>query len=134
MARRTRAKTRITSFTRFTSRKLETWMSSLCPAGASPSRPVGSTGRYSARLTKLGITLRSQLTQPKARYVSSRRYAETAVTTSDRSMENLVMAKKLDSWPTSVMSVPCRVVMTCKSRSPRSISRARKAVVACGMA
>ena len=57
------------------------------------------------------------------------------MTRSDRSIENRVMAKKLASWPTSVMSVPCSVVMIGR-RNPSacSISRASHAVVACGMA
>ena len=40
MARWTRAKTRTTSFTRFTSRKLETWVMSLWPSGATALPPV----------------------------------------------------------------------------------------------
>ena len=67
IARRIRAKTRTTSFTRFTSRKLETWVITLCPAGASGSGLAGRRGWYSSRFTKLGITWRSQLTQPNAR-------------------------------------------------------------------
>ena len=67
MARRIRANTRTTSFTRFTSRKLETWVITLVPSGASTLPLPGAAGWYSARLTKLGITFTSQLTQPNAR-------------------------------------------------------------------
>src|SRR3989442_700410 len=42
---------------------------------------------------KLGITCTSQPMQPNARYVSSFRNSETAVTASDRSIENLVIVK-----------------------------------------
>ena len=72
--------------------------------------------------------------QPKVRMVSSLRNAETAVTASERSMENLVMAWKLSSWPTSVMSVPWRVVITFTLCPGGSISRAIHAVVAWGIA
>ena len=44
------------------------------------------------------------------------------------------MSKKLASWPTSVMSVPCSVVTTLMGCSFWSISRAIQAVVAYGMA
>src|SRR2546422_7229940 len=68
---------------------------------------------------KLGITCTSQPMQPNARYVSSFRNSETAVTASDRSIENLVIVKYEGSCPTSVMSVPWRVVTTFKSRCAR---------------
>ncbi len=67
MARRIRANTRTTSFTRFTSRKLDTWVITLVPSGARLVRVPGSIGLYSCRLTKLGMTRTSQLTQPNAR-------------------------------------------------------------------
>jgi hypothetical protein len=47
------------------------------------------------------------------------------VTASDCSIENCVILKKLASWPTSVMSVPCSVVITLIGSSRPSISRAR---------
>ena len=136
MARRTRAKTRTTSFTRFTSRKLETWVIHLVPVGREAvPLPRGAPGRYSARFTKLGITLRSQLTQPNARYVSSRRYGETAVTASellDRELGDGVEARLL-AHQRDVGAVQGGDHLECGAR-PRSISRARQAVVAWGIA
>ena len=83
---------------------------------------------------KLGMTSTTQSVQPNARYVSSRRYDETAVTASDCSIETLVIVKYDGSCPTSVMSVPCSVVTTFRSRWCRIICFASHAAVACGIA
>ena len=45
--------------------------------------------------------------------MSPRRLSETAVTPSDRSIEKATVSEYDGSLPTSVMSVPCSVVMTC---------------------
>ena len=60
--------------------------------GANPSRADESLGWYAPRFTKLGITRKSHWTQPNARLVSSFRYSDTALTRSDCSIENLVIA------------------------------------------
>ena len=48
-------------------------------------------------------------------------------------MENFVSGKKLRSLPTSVMSVPCSVVMK-GSRRGAAIARASMALTECGIA
>ncbi len=48
---------------------------------------------------------------PSARVVSAARLAETAVTACDCSIENPTTAEYDGSLPTSVMSVPCSVVI-----------------------
>ena len=84
---------------------------------------------------KFGITSMRQLMQPNAARVSVRRNCETAVSPSDFSIENLVIAWNDGSCPTMVMSVPWSVVSTLMSgRELRSISRAIHALVACGIA
>ena len=55
MARRIREKTRTTSLTRLTSRKLEMWVISLCPGGTA-RRAAAIRGVYSSSFTKFGIT------------------------------------------------------------------------------
>ena len=47
---------------------------------------------------------------PNAEIVSDFRLFDTAVTTSDRSIENATMPAYDGSLPTRVMSVPCNVV------------------------
>ena len=69
---------------------------------------------------------------PKLRSVRVFRKSLTAVTRSLRRIEKRVISKYDGSWPTRVMSVPCSVVTMGISRP--SISRARNAQVACGMA
>jgi hypothetical protein len=71
---------------------------------------------------------------PNRRSVSSRRYSETAVMPWEWLMENRVSSRKVRSCPTRVMSVPCSVVITGRSKASFSISRAIQAEVACGMA
>jgi len=85
-------------------------------------------------LMKFGMTTTSHPAQPNALYVSSRKKADTAVTASDCSIENLVSVKYEGSCPTSVMSVPCSVVTILRSRSSFIICFASHAVAACGIA
>ena len=61
------------------------------------------------------------------------RNSETAVTPCDFMMPNRVISKKVRSWPTSVMSVPCRVVIRRGGFSP-SICWASRPVIAWGIA
>ena len=65
--------------------------------------------------------------------VMRRRNSETAVTPSLRSMPNFVISKNERSWPTSVTSVPWRVVTSLGGLAP-SISWARSPAMAWGMA
>ncbi len=128
----TRAKTSTTAGTFLTGRKLEAWISSFSSGAAKrPRRRSSCRGRNRRVSTKFGMTSIGQST-PKTRTVSSRRKALTAVTASLRWITNRVIGRNDGSWPTSVTSVPCRVVMI--FTRPPSISRARKALAACGMA
>ena len=61
------------------------------------------------------------------------RNSETAVTPSERSMPKRVISKNVRSCPTSVMSVPCRVVTSLGGFAP-SICWARRPVMAWGIA
>ncbi len=83
---------------------------------------------------KFGITSIGRSTSKWA-YVSVRKLSDTAVTASDDSIAKAITGAKAGSLPTSVMSVPCKVVMN-GTRTPRArrISRATKAADACGMA
>ena len=54
-----------------------------------------------------------------SRRVASRRLCDTAVTPSDRSIENATISEYDGSLPTSVMSVPCSVVTTRGARGRR---------------
>jgi len=64
--------------------------------------------------------------------VSSASQRETVVIASDWLIAKRVMLLSDGSFPTSVMSVPCRVVSTLTR--PSSISRARCALIAWGIA
>jgi len=83
---------------------------------------------------KLGITKMGQRISKK-RSVSSRSQSLTAVTASEWRRMNWVTRAMDGSLPTTVMSVPCSVVMN-GSRMPSSasISRADQALMPCGMA
>src|SRR5665213_121351 len=59
--------------------------------------------------------------------VSRRRYSDTAVRPFERSIENFVIVRNEGSWPMSVMSVPCSVVMIC-TELPESSSISREIV------
>ena len=74
---------------------------------------------------KFGITSMRHPVQPNAACVSARRYRDTAVSPSDFSIENLVMAWNDGSCPTMVMSVPCSVVSTLMSGRVRREHLAR---------
>ena len=74
---------------------------------------------------------------PSVSNVKSRRLAETAVTPSDCWIENATICEYEESFPTSVMSVPCSVVTTFGALPPSvcaSTCRERNAAVACGTA
>ena len=80
---------------------------------------------------------RMSCSMPSAPIVSAFRLWETAVTRSDRSMQNATTRAYDGSLPTSVMSVPCRVVTVLGVATPgaaASISRAMYAAAACGTA
>ena len=57
---------------------------------------------------------------PSSRYVSALRLSETAVTPSDCSMQNATVSEYERSLPSSVMSVPCSVVITFGTHAPLS--------------
>ena len=57
------------------------------------------------------MTLMSAVTA-SSRQVSALRLSDTAVTPSDCSMQNATVSEYDRSLPSSVMSVPCSVVMT----------------------
>ena len=78
-------------------------------------------------MTSIGFLISNSST------VIRRRNSETAVTPSDCSMPKRVISKNERSWPTSVMSVPCSVVISFGARGP-SICCARKPEMACGIA
>jgi hypothetical protein len=128
----TRAKTCTTSSSRFTGRMFEMCISTCSPAGKMAHRSAG--GLNSSRFTKFGMTSIAQLEQPKARYVSSRRYFDTAVTASDFSIENRVIVKYEGSCPTNVMSVPCSVVTMGRCRVSAINCCAIQPEIACGIA
>src|SRR5215470_7701451 len=121
------------SLMRLTGRKFETWINSFSPFGARMRRSsLFSRRAYSFALMKFGITSTAQL--PKVRQVSPARYREIAVNASDCAIENRVIGRKLLRDPTSVMSVPCRVVTNGRYRLDLYISRAKNPAVACGIA
>ena len=74
------------------------------------------------------------LRTPNTSTVWRRKYSLMEVMPSDFSMENLVIGKYDRSVPTSVMSVPCRVVMKGSRRTRASMSLASIAEMECGMA
>ena len=84
--------------------------------------------------TKFGMTSIRSSGTPKSRTVTSLRKCETAVTPCERMIEKRVMGWKEGCSPTSVMSVPCRVVTSGGPPFSSSISRAIQAEVAWGMA
>jgi hypothetical protein len=103
------------------------------PFGAHSARNFASGCRkYSSQLTKLGITSMGRL-MSNSLSVRSSRYREIDVTPSLCSMEYRVMGRKLRLLPTSVMSVPCSVVIN-GSRRGAAIERASKALTECGIA
>jgi hypothetical protein len=67
---------------------------------------------------KLGITSMWFLTWNSSTVIRFRN-SETAVTPLERSMPKRVISKNERSCPTSVMSVPCSVVMSRGALSPR---------------
>ena len=74
---------------------------------------------------------------PRPAIVSALRLSDTAVTPSDRSIENATTRAYDGSLPTSVMSVPCSVVIVRGRVQPGAALRiwsARYAAVACGTA
>ena len=74
---------------------------------------------------------------PSSRCVVALRLSDTAVTPSDCWIENLMISEYERSAPSSVMSVPCSVVMTFGTDPPfeaARIWRARYPAVACGTA
>ncbi len=82
------------------------------------------------------MTSMSRVTH-SSRRVLSLRLCDTAVTPSDRSIENATISEYDGSLPTSVMSVPCSVVTT--RGAPPCPPDARtccdsRAAVACGIA
>ena len=92
--------------------------------------------RWIEQSRKLGMTRMSQVT-PSSRRVSALRLSDTAVTPSDCSMQKATVSEYDGSPPSSVMSVPCSVVMTfggIRSNDDVRICRARYAAVACGIA
>ncbi len=74
---------------------------------------------------------------PSSDTVDARRLADTAVTASDRSIENATISEYDGSLPTRVMSVPCSVVIT-RGAARRSVAAmtccAMNAAAACGTA
>ena len=92
-------------------------------------------GRYKSQLMKFGITRISFVT-PNTSTVWRFKSSLMDVTPSDCSIENFVIGRYDGSWPTSVMSVPCRVVMN-GSRvflKDAIICCASMAAMECGMA
>ncbi len=80
---------------------------------------------------------RMSLGVASSRSVSAFKLSETAVTPSDCSIEKAIVSEYDRSLPSSVMSVPCSVVMTDGTRVEcveARIWRARYAAVACGTA
>ena len=77
-----------------------------------------STRRNTEQSRKFGMTLMSRVT-PSSLRVEAARLRDTAVTASDRSIENATISEKDGSLPTSVMSVPCSVVTTRGGRPGR---------------
>ncbi len=73
------------------------------------------------------------LATPKKSTVRVRIYSLIVVIPSDRSIENFVIGKYERSAPTSVMSVPCRVVIN-GSRRLVVICCASSAEMECGIA
>ena len=68
------------------------------------------------------MTLMSVFTA-SSRQVSAFRLFDTAVTPSDCSMQNATVSEYDRSLPSSVMSVPCSVVMTAGTRPCRVAAR-----------
>src|ERR1017187_5802362 len=102
--------------------------------GAAASAPFFSlSGWYSSQFTKFLIT-RISFGTPKISTVCSRRVSLTAVMPSDFSMENFVIPKYEGSAPTSVISVPCSVVMYGSRRTLATICCASSAAIECGIA
>src|SRR3954469_22402962 len=100
-------------------------------------RTAEASIRWSAaQLRKFGITLILAVTA-SSRHVSALRLSDTAVTPSDCSMQNATVSEYERSLPSSVISVPCSVVMTDGTRQwpvAERICRARYAAVAGGTA
>ncbi len=90
--------------------------------------------------TKFGITsICTDAGIPSVWNVAAASHADGAVTASLAVIENCVSGRKLASLPTSVMSVPCRVVTSLGTaasawRSPASTAHARYALAAWGSA
>ena len=82
--------------------------------------------------TKFGITWIGFVISNSSTVIFFRN-SETAVTPSERSIPNFVISKNVRSWPTSVMSVPCSVVISLGGVAP-SICWARMPVMAWGIA
>ena len=131
-SRLTRSKMRTTSSTRFTGRKFETWSSTFSPGRASASGR-GARAARRARGPRSSGWPRSGSRTSNSSTVIRLRNSETAVTPSERSMPKRVISKNERSWPTSVMSVPWRVV-TSRGACVPSICWARKPVIAWGIA
>ena len=70
-----------------------------------------SRRRCTEQSRKFGITRMSRA-MPSSRWVSAFRLSDTAVTPSDCSMQNATVSEYDGSLPSSVMSVPCSVVIT----------------------
>ena len=108
--RRMRSKVWRTSGILFTGRKFDTCTRSCSPGWTSDwAKGEAPSGRYSLTSTKFGTTSISRLT-PNSLMVTSRRYCDTAVTASERSMPHRVIGRYERSCPTIVMSVPWSVV------------------------
>ena len=85
------------------------------PAAREARRP--RRRRCAAQSRKFGITRMSRVIAELAE-VSAFRLSDTAVTPSDCSMQNATVSEYDRSLPSSVMSVPCSVVMTARHASP----------------
>src|SRR5882762_730101 len=96
-------KMRTQSRTRFTGLKLDRWINCFSFGWLS------GFGLYRSQLTKLWMT-RISFATPKTSVVLSWRYLLMVVMPSDFSIENFVIGKYDLSAPTSVISVPCKVV------------------------
>ena len=129
---RTIANTRTTSVTRLSARKFETWT---ITGGAAGGPSVGSKRSVS---TKFGTTsIESAGGRSRLRRVTSASQREGTVTASLPSTEKRVSGRNVGSMPTSVVSVPCKVVTTRGAdagRSAASTWRASSALTAWGSA